>query len=219
MLQADSLPTELQGKPRGPQLSGLAQRGEQDPASEVDSLDAFLDRKALGKDGFCCRGHTTPRSDLEGDQIALEFRTSLQNWDLNDSHRLDRTSRSNRRCEQSGRVLSALSALLLMLFRRPLTSDSLQPRGLQHTRPPCPSPSPRVCPSSHSLHHGCHPAISSSDQNTGASASGSVLPVNIQGCSPLRLTGYYAAVPVLITLVTRIKYSPAVEMLKCHNKI
>ena len=145
MLQADSLPTELQGKPRGPQLSGLAQRGEQDPASEVDSLDAFLDRKALGKDGFCCRGHTTPRSDLEGDQIALEFRTSLQNWDLNDSHRLDRTSRSNRRCEQSGRVLSALSALLLMLFRRPLTSDSLQPRGLQHTRPPCPSPSPRVC--------------------------------------------------------------------------
>ena len=32
-----------------------------------------------------------------------------------------------------------------------------------HTRPPCPSPSPGVCPSSCSLHQWCHPAISSSD--------------------------------------------------------
>ena len=32
-----------------------------------------------------------------------------------------------------------------------------------HARPPCPSPSPRVCLSSHSLHQWCHPAISSSD--------------------------------------------------------
>ena len=80
-------------------LSGLAQRGEEDPTLEVDSLDAFLDKKALGKDDSCRRGHTTPRIDLEGDQIALEFRTSLQNWDLNDSHKLDRTSGSNSRCE------------------------------------------------------------------------------------------------------------------------
>ena len=80
-------------------LSGLAQRGEQDPALEVDSLDAFVHKKALGKEDTCRQGHTTPRSDLEGDQIALEFRTSLQNWDLNDSHKLDRTSGSNSRCE------------------------------------------------------------------------------------------------------------------------
>ena len=40
---------------------------------------------------------------------------------------------------------------------------TLQPHGLQHARPPCPSPPPRVCPSSHSLHHWCHPAITSSD--------------------------------------------------------
>ena len=85
--------------------------------------------------------------------------------------------------------------------------------GLQHARPPCPSPSPGVCPSLCSLHQWCHPTISSSDAlfplcpwsfpssgtfpvshlfisdnwNTGASAS--VLPVNIQGWSPLRLTG------------------------------
>ena len=31
-------------------------------------------------------------------------------------------------------------------------SGSLQPHGLQHTRPLCPSPFPRVCPSSHALH-------------------------------------------------------------------
>ena len=35
--------------------------------------------------------------------------------------------------------------------------------GLQHARPPCPSPSPGVCPSLCSLHQWCHPTISSSD--------------------------------------------------------
>ena len=81
----------------------------------------------------------------------------------------------------------------------------------QHARPPCPSPSPGVCPSSCPLHQWCCPAISSSvalfsfcpqsfpasgtfpmsqlfalsDQNTGASAS--VLPTSIQGWFPFRL--------------------------------
>ena len=80
--------------------------------------------------------------------------------------------------------------------------------------PRLPSPSPRVCPSSCSLHQLCHPAISSSDalfsfcpqsfprsgtfsmscpfasddKNPGDSASASVFPVNIQSWSPLRLT-------------------------------
>ena len=49
------------------------------------------------------------------------------------------------------------------MFSHPIMSDSLRPRGLQHVRPPHPSPSPRVCPSSCSLHRWCHPAISSSD--------------------------------------------------------
>ena len=47
-------------------------------------------------------------------------------------------------------------------FSRSVMSDSLQPHGPQHTRPPCPSPTPGVysnsCPSS----QWCHPAISSS---------------------------------------------------------
>ena len=101
---------------------------------------------------------------------------------------------------------------LLLLFSCLVMSYSLLPHGLQHVRPPHLSPSPRVCPSSCSLHWWCHPVISSSDalfscpqsfpvsgtfpmsclftsddQNTGASAS--VLPVNIQRWSPLGLTG------------------------------
>ena len=105
--------------------------------------------------------------------------------------------------------------LTMLLFRCSVVSDSLWPDGLQHTRPPFPPPSLEVCPSSCSLHWWCHPAISSSDalfsfcpqsfpasetflmsclfasddQNTGASTSTSVLPVNFQGWSPLRLTG------------------------------
>ena len=103
----------------------------------------------------------------------------------------------------------------LLLFSRPVLSDSLWPHELQHTRPPCPLPSPEICSSSCPLHRWCHPAISSSDalfsfclqsfpasgtfsmscllasddKNTGASASASVLQVNIQGWFPLRLTG------------------------------
>ena len=50
-----------------------------------------------------------------------------------------------------------------LLFSRPVVSDSLWLPGQQHTRLPCPSPSPRVCPSSCSLHWLCYPAISSSD--------------------------------------------------------
>ena len=52
---------------------------------------------------------------------------------------------------------------MLLLFSCPVTSNSLRPHGLQHTRPLCPSPSPKVCPISHSLHWWCHPTISSSD--------------------------------------------------------
>ena len=102
------------------------------------------------------------------------------------------------------------------MFSHSVMSDSLQPHGLQHTRPPCPSPSPEVCPGSCPLHQWCHPAISpsdslfsfcpqsfptsgtfpmswlftSDDRIPGVSASVSVLPMSIQGWFPnLRLTG------------------------------
>ena len=39
---------------------------------------------------------------------------------------------------------------------------TLQSHGLQYAKLPCPSPSPRVCPSSCPLHQWCHPTISPS---------------------------------------------------------
>ena len=50
----------------------------------------------------------------------------------------------------------------LLLFSCSVVSDSLRPHGLQHARPPCPSPSPRVCSNSCPLSWWCHPTISSS---------------------------------------------------------
>ena len=94
---------------------------------------------------------------------------------------------------------------------------TLQPHGLQHTRPPCPSlSSPRVYSNSWPLSRWCHPTISSSvdpfsshlqsfpasgsfpmsqfftscSQSIGASAS--VLPMNIQDWFPLGWTGWIA---------------------------
>ena len=100
-------------------------------------------------------------------------------------------------------------------FSRSVVSKSLQPHGLQHARPPCPSPTPRVHPNSCPLSWWCHPAISSSvfpfsclqsfpasgsfqmsqsfpsgGQSIGVSASASVLPMNIQDWFPLRWTGW-----------------------------
>ena len=40
----------------------------------------------------------------------------------------------------------------LLLLSRPDVSNSLQPHGLQHARPPCSSPSPGVCSNSCPLH-------------------------------------------------------------------
>ena len=101
-------------------------------------------------------------------------------------------------------------------FSRSVMSDSLQPHGLQHTRPPCPSPTPRVYSNSCPLSQWCHPSISSSvvpfssclqsfpasgsfqmsqfftsdDQNIGVSASASVLPMNIQYWFTLEWSGW-----------------------------
>ena len=103
-------------------------------------------------------------------------------------------------------------------FSRSVVSNSMRPHEFQHTRPPCPSPSPGVhsdsCPSS----PWCHPAISSSvvpfsscpqflpasesfpmsqlfawgGQSTGVSASASFPPKKSQGWSPSEWTGWMA---------------------------
>ena len=47
-------------------------------------------------------------------------------------------------------------------FSRSVLSDPLWPHGLQHTRPPCPSPTPRVYSNSCPLSWWYHPSISPS---------------------------------------------------------
>ena len=47
-------------------------------------------------------------------------------------------------------------------FSHSVMSDSLRPQGLQHARPPCPSPTPAVYSNSCPLSRWCHLTISSS---------------------------------------------------------
>ena len=101
-------------------------------------------------------------------------------------------------------------------FSCSVVSDSLRPHELQHTRPPCPSPSPGVHSDSRPSSQWCHPTISSSvvpfsscpqclpasqsfpmsqlftwgGQSTGVSALASFLPKKSQGWSPSEWTGW-----------------------------
>ena len=108
------------------------------------------------------------------------------------------------------------SLLLILQFSHSLMSDSLRLHGLQHARPPCPSPAPGVYSNSCPLNWWCYPTISSSvspfsscllsfpasgsfqmsqlfalgGQSIGISASASFLPMNIQDWSPLGWTSW-----------------------------
>ena len=104
---------------------------------------------------------------------------------------------------------------MFLLFSHSVVPESLWPPGLHPPGLPCPSRSPGVCWNSHQLNLWCHPTISSpvapfsscpqsfpasgslpmsclfasGDQSIRASASASVLPMNVQGWFPLGLTG------------------------------
>ena len=55
-----------------------------------------------------------------------------------------------------------LKKVYLVQFSRSVVCDSLRPHESQHTRPPCPSPIPRVHSDTRPSSQWCHPAISSS---------------------------------------------------------
>ena len=55
-----------------------------------------------------------------------------------------------------------MSIISSVQFSHSVVSNSLWPHGLQHTRPPCPSPTPGVHPNSSPSSRWCHPVISSS---------------------------------------------------------
>ena len=101
-------------------------------------------------------------------------------------------------------------------FSCSVVSDSLRPHELQHARPSCPLPTPRIYSNSCPLSWWCYPTISSSlvpfssclqsfralgsfqisqffmsgGQSIGVSVSASVLPMNIQYWFPLGWTGW-----------------------------
>ena len=58
--------------------------------------------------------------------------------------------------------IKAFASLGLVQFSHSVMSSSLWLLGLQHSRPPCPSPTPRVHSNSSPLSRWCHPTISSS---------------------------------------------------------
>ena len=65
--------------------------------------------------------------------------------------------------ESGGQSIGAsASAFSSVQFSCSVVSDPLRPRESQHTRPPCPSPTPRVHSDSRPSSQWCHPAISSS---------------------------------------------------------
>ena len=116
-------------------------------------------------------------------------------------------------------------------------SDSLRPHEPQHTRPPCPSPTPGVHSDSRPSSRWCHPAISSSvipfsscpqslpasesfpmsqlftwgGQSIGVSASASVLPMNTQDWSPSKLW------LLEITLMSLVSY-PVALLVVCTGQ-
>ena len=101
-------------------------------------------------------------------------------------------------------------------FSHSVVSNSSQPHGPHHDRPPCSSPTPRVYSNSSPSSQWCHPAISfsvvpfssclqffpasgsfpvsqlftSGGQSTGVSPSASLLPKKSQGWSPSEWTGW-----------------------------
>ena len=113
-------------------------------------------------------------------------------------------------------IVEVLDKGLMLQFSHSVVSDYLWPHELQHSRRPCPSPTPGPCSNSCPSSRWYHPAFSSSfipfsscpqsfpasgsfqmsqvfasgSQSIGASASASVLPVNIlKDWFPLGWTG------------------------------
>ena len=121
-------------------------------------------------------------------------------------------------CSQSRQVHETREgdAQSVRQFSHSVQSNSLQPHGLQHTRPLCPSPTPGAysnsCPLSRWWHLTISPYVvplssclqyfpgsgsfpmsqlfTSSGQSIGVLASTSVLPMNIQDWFPLGWTGW-----------------------------
>ena len=115
--------------------------------------------------------------------------------------------------------IKSFSVIHSVQFSHSVMSDSLQPHGPQHSRLPCPSPTPGAYSNSRPSSRWCHPTISSSvipfsfhlqsfpasgyfpmsqffaSGGQRVSASASVLPMNVQDYFPLGWTGWISLQP------------------------
>ena len=134
-------------------------------------------------------------------------------WNSGDSSTMQALPQWGQRKYLQGSLTKHFSSVQ---FSPSVVSDSLRPQEPQHTRLPCPSPTPGVYPNSCPLSRWCHPTISSpvihfsclqsfptsgssqmsqlfisGGQNiVDVSASTSVLPMNTQDWFPLGWTGW-----------------------------
>ena len=137
-------------------------------------------------------------------------------------------------------IMYSSHMLIIILFTPSVVSNSLWPYGLQHTRLPCPSPSPGACSNSCPLSQWCHPTIStfvvpfsscpqsflasgyflmnwlfiSGGQIIQVSASASVLPMNSQCWLPLGLSGW---IPLKFKRLSRCFSNATVQEHQCYG--
>ena len=149
----------------------------------------------------------TKRQKLQSKTIYWRTGANQRGWSRDSNQR-----KSKRKAQKWGGKVKIDS----VQFSCSVMSNSLWPHRLQHTRPPCPSPTPGVHPNSCPLSRWCHPTISSSvvpfypcpqsfptsrsfqmsqlftsgGQSIGVSASTSVLPMNTQDWSSLGWTDW-----------------------------
>ena len=106
---------------------------------------------------------TSGRTDAKAEAPIL-WPPNVKSWLIgkNPDVRKNERQKEKRVTGWDGWIASPIQWTFLLLFSLLVVSDSLRPHGLQHTRFPCPSPSPRACSNSCPLSWWCHPTISSS---------------------------------------------------------
>ena len=142
--------------------------------------------------------------------------TSILSWKENQTSDSPVTTTWSRPARITSHPASTFRPISSVQFSRSVASDSLQSRGPQHARLPCPSPTPGAFSNSRPSSQWCHPTISSSlvpfsshlqsfpasgsfpvnqfftsgGQSIGVSVSTPVLPMNTQDWFPLGWTGW-----------------------------
>ena len=157
-----------------------------------------------------------PKKNIKQKQYCNEFNKDFEKWSTS-KRKEKETPVSYYNHFNNIRLLNLVCNIFSSVqFSHSVVSDSLRPHVPQHTRPPCPWPTPGVHPNPCPSSQWCHPTISSSvvpfsscpqsfpapgsfpmsqlftsgGQSIGVSASTSVLPKNTQDWSSLGWTGW-----------------------------